>query len=161
MKNIFILFNQLLSSRRDCGLLLFRLGIGCMFMWHGFPKVFGGEHKWLEVGQAMGTLGIHFAPAFWGLLAGSTEFFGGLFFALGLFYRPVAFLLIGNMSVAFASQMLEGKGLMKAAQSIEDGFSFLGALFLGPGKYSLDYYFGFISSNHKYRSQSEEANFVN
>ncbi|HWR42017.1 DoxX family protein [Sporomusa sp.] len=160
MKNILIFINQLFSTRRDYGLLIFRLGIGCMFMWHGFPKIIGGEHKWLEVGSAMGTLGIHFAPAFWGLLAGSTEFFGGLFFALGLFYRPVSFLLIGNMGIAFVSQMLEGKGLMKAAQSLEDGFSFLGALFVGPGRYSLDYYLGFINSKAESTTQLTEASSV-
>jgi len=149
VKNFLISSNQFFYSRRDLGLLIFRLGIGCMFMWHGFPKVFGGEHKWIEVGQAMGTLGIHFAPAFWGLLAGCAEFFGGLLFAVGLFYRLTCFWLIGNMSIAFISQMLEGKGMLKAAQSVEDGFSFLGALFLGPGKYSMDYYLGLVTIEDK------------
>ncbi|WP_378952273.1 DoxX family protein [Pelosinus sp. sgz500959] len=145
MKKYFMFLNYLFYSNRDLGLLIFRLGIGCMFMWHGFPKVFGGEHKWIEIGQAMGTLGIHFAPAFWGLLSGCTELIGGFLFILGLFYRPTCFLLIGNMSMAFVSQMLEGKGLLKAAQSVEDGFSFIGALFVGPGKYSLDYYLGLVA----------------
>lgn len=152
MKNILIFVNQCLFAQRDYGLLLFRLGVGCMFMWHGFPKISGGEEKWLELGKSMGTLGIHFAPAFWGFMPGLIEFVGGLFFALGLFYRPAAFLLFSNMSIAFISQMLEGKGLMKAAQSFEDGFSFLGAVFVGPGKYSLDYYLGWTGSTTKNQS---------
>jgi putative oxidoreductase len=132
-------------SFRDLGLLVFRLGLGGMFMWHGAPKVFGGAAKWAALGKTMGVFGITFAPAFWGFMSGFAEFFGGLLFAIGLFYRPACILLAGNMAVAFSSQMLTGKGLMKAAQSLEDGFAFLGALFVGPGKYSVDEYFGFNS----------------
>lgn len=127
---------------RDTGLLLFRLGLGGMFMWHGFPKVFGGAAKWSELGTAMSALGIHFAPAFWGLASGCTEFFGGLLFVLGLFYRPVCIFLIINMTLAAAIQLINGAGMMKAAQAVEDGVTFLGSLFIGPGKYSLDEHIG-------------------
>lgn len=140
MKSLYVDFNQLIKSYQNLGLLLFRLGIGGMFMWHGFPKVFGGIEKWTALGKTMGTFGIDFAPAFWGFMSGFAEFFGGLLIVLGLFYRLASFLLVVNLGVAFISQMIDGKGLMKASQSLEDGFSFLAALFVGPGKYSLDEY---------------------
>ncbi|TWH47731.1 DoxX family protein [Sporomusa sp. KB1] len=140
MKSLYVVFNQLIKPYQDIGLLLFRLGIGGMFMWHGFPKIFGGIEKWTALGKTMGTFGIDFAPAFWGFMSGFTEFFGGLLIVLGLFYRLAALLLVVNLGVAFTSQMVDGKGLMKASQSLEDGFSFLAALFVGPGKYSLDEY---------------------
>ncbi|WP_211285255.1 hypothetical protein SPACI_000290 [Sporomusa acidovorans DSM 3132] len=143
MQKIMASLSQILSSYRDLGLLIFRLGLGGMFMWHGFPKIAGGVAKWTALGKTMSVFGISFAPAFWGFMSGFTEFFGGLLLALGLFYRPICVLLAGNMAVAFTSQMLEGKGLFKASQSLEDGFSFLGALFVGPGKYSLDQILGF------------------
>lgn len=140
MKSMYIAFNQLMKSYQDIGLLFFRLGIGGMFMWHGFPKIFGGVEKWTALGKTMATFGINFAPAFWGFMSGFAEFFGGLLITLGLFYRLASLLLAFNLSVAFISQMVDGKGLMKASQSLEDGFSFLAALFVGPGKYSLDEY---------------------
>jgi putative oxidoreductase len=140
MKELYIFFSQILTSYRNLGLLIFRLGIGGMFMWHGFPKIAGGMDKWLELGKAMGVFGIHFAPAFWGFMSGFSEFIGGIFIAIGLFYRLACLLLVLNLSTAFASQMVGGKGLLKASQSLEDSFAFLGALFIGPGKYSIDEY---------------------
>lgn len=140
MNGWYIAFNQTVKSYQNIGLLLFRLGIGGMFMWHGFPKIFGGVEKWTELGKTMGTFGIHFAPALWGFMSGFSEFVGGLLIAIGLFYRLACLLLTFNLGVAFVSQLADGKGLMKASQSFEDGFSFLGAFFVGPGKYSLDEY---------------------
>jgi len=140
MKCLYANFNRLMKSYQDAGLLLFRLGIGGMFMWHGFPKILGGVEKWAALGKTMATFGITFAPAFWGFMSGFAEFVGGLLIVLGLFYRFASLLLVFNLGVAFVSQMIDGKGLMKASQSLEDGFSFLAAAFVGPGKYSLDEY---------------------
>ncbi|MBP2629073.1 MAG: DoxX family protein [Firmicutes bacterium] len=146
MKRMIVSLNQRILSYIDIGLLIFRLGIGGMFMWHGLPKITGGVVKWIVLGKSMEILGIQFAPAFWGFMSGFAEFVGGLFFAIGFIYRPTCLLLVSNMFVAFSTQMLEGKGMLKAAQSLEDGFSFIGAFFVGPGKYSVDEYLGLHSS---------------
>ena len=145
MKRMMVSLNQRISSYMDIGLLIFRLGIGGMFMWHGFPKITGGVVKWAALGKSMEVLGINFTPVLWGFMPGFAEFVGGLFFALGFMYRPACFLLASNMLVAFITQMLGGTGLIKAAQSFEDGFSFIGAFFVGPGKYSVDEYLGLHS----------------
>lgn len=142
MKALYVYFSQKMQSYQDVGLLIFRLGIGGMFMWHGFPKVAGGIEKWTALGKTMEVFGIYFMPQFWGFMSGFAEFFGGLCIVLGLFYRVACLLLAFNLAVAFFSQMAGGKGLDKASQSLEDGFSFLAALFVGPGKYSLDEYAG-------------------
>lgn len=142
LKDFLQQFAQALYRFRDLALLLFRLGLGGMFMWHGWPKIIGGPGAWAGLGKTMGTFGIEFAPGIWGFMSSFAEFGGGLLFALGLFYRPACFLLFGNMLVAFISQMVDGKGLQKASQSLEDGLSFFAAAFIGPGKYSLDYYLG-------------------
>ncbi len=149
MKHFLQMLAQILSHYRDLALLIFRLGLGGMFMWHGWPKIIGGTEKWAGLGKTMGTFGIEFAPGFWGFMASFAEFGGGLLFALGLFYRPACFLLLSNMFVAFTSQMLDGKGLQKASQSLEDGLSFFGAAFVGPGKYSLDHFLGIEESSEK------------
>lgn len=134
--------NQMLKSYKDLGLLLFRLGLGGMFIWHGWPKITGGVALWTGLGKTMALFGITFAPAFWGFMSAFAEFFGGILLLVGFFYRWAAFLLAFNMLIAFGMHMATGQGLAKASQPVEDGFSFLGALFVGPGKYSLDYYLG-------------------
>lgn len=146
MRELYVWFSQVLYSYRNIGLLLFRLGLGGMFMWHGFPKIIGGVEKWTELGKTMAVFGVTFAPAAWGFGSAFAEFVGGFLIAVGLFYRPACLLLVVNLSVAFLSQMMTDKGLLKAAQSLEDGFSFLAALFIGPGTYSLDEYFGLNQS---------------
>jgi putative oxidoreductase len=151
MKRMIELINELFYKFRDFGLLVFRLGLGGMFMWHGYPKMMGGMEKWAGLGKTMAVYGITFAPAFWGFMASFAEFVGGLLFAIGFLYRPAAFLLAFNMYVAFSSQMT-GKGLSKASQSLEDGFAFFGALFVGPGRYSVDAMLDWLSHNEKNRS---------
>lgn len=146
MKKFLVVLNQWSNSYIDLGLLIFRLGLGGMFMWHGYPKITGGMEKWAELGKSMEVIGIAFAPAFWGFMSGFAEFCGGFLFAVGFLYRPACVLLVSNMLVAFTTQMLSGKGLMKASQSFEDGFSFFAAFFVGPGKYSVDEYLGVHAS---------------
>jgi putative oxidoreductase len=135
--------NKLLATEginRDVGLLIVRVGVGIMFMTHGGPKLFGGPDYWEAIGEVgMGNLGIHFLPVFWGFMAGFTEFFGGLCIALGLFTVPFSMLLVINLIVATNSHFAKGEGLAVASHAIEAAFLFLGFIFMGPGKYSLDH----------------------
>ncbi len=80
--------NRLLGKGSDAGLLILRVGIGVMFMIHGWPKLSGGPEVWVKLGGAIGVFGITFAPTFWGLMAAVSEFAGGLMPALGLRNRP-------------------------------------------------------------------------
>src|SRR5215207_8889497 len=73
-------------------LSVLRIVAALLFMQHGSQKLFGFPPS----GQpASGPL----PPIM--LLAGALEFFGGLLLLLGLFTRPVAFLLSGMMAVAY------------------------------------------------------------
>ena len=127
-----------LNKYKDTGLLVLRIGIGCMFIYHGFPKIFGGPQMWTNVGlMAMPGLGIKFAPAFWGFMAAFSEFAGGILIILGLFFRPACVLLLITMAVATHTQ-LTTSGMLAASQPIEDGILFLSLIIIGPGKYSLD-----------------------
>ncbi len=127
-----------LGKYRNTGLLIIRLGLGVMMMLHGFPKLLGGPEKWEAVGSSMKYLGITFAPAVWGLLAGATETFGGFLILIGLAFRPVCLLLTFVMIVASLTHLKTSGSYMDASQAIEVGFVFFGLAFIGAGKYSID-----------------------
>ncbi|HEY4326506.1 MAG TPA: DoxX family protein [Mucilaginibacter sp.] len=127
-----------LGNYKNFGLLIIRVGLGLMFIYHGIPKLTGGEKIWTQLGSSTRYVGIHFWPMLWGLLCALVETFGGFLLILGLEFRPVCLLLLINLIVAAASQYLGGGGLGGAAHAIEDAIMFAGLLFVGPGKYSVD-----------------------
>ncbi|MVN20216.1 DoxX family protein [Mucilaginibacter arboris] len=127
-----------LVKYKNLGLLIIRLGLGVMFIYHGVPKLAGGPEHWEKIGGSMNVIGINFAPAFWGFMAAITETFGGLLLIIGLVFRPVCLLLFINLIIAALTHFSKGGGLESAAHAIEDAIMFLGLFFIGPGIYSID-----------------------
>ena len=41
-----------LGKYKNFGLLVIRVGLGIMFIYHGFPKLAGGEKMWIQLGSA-------------------------------------------------------------------------------------------------------------
>ena len=76
-------------------LALLRVMAGLMFMQHGAQKLFGLLGGWR--GEPGATAPLLSQSG----LAGLLEVFGGLLIVLGLFTRPVAFVLSGMMAVAY------------------------------------------------------------
>ena len=74
---------------------LLRIVTGALFMQHGVQKLFGlllpPDRPWNGAPPVFSQ--------FW--FAGVLEVFGGALIVLGLFTRPVAFLLAGQMAVAY------------------------------------------------------------
>ncbi|OGQ18516.1 MAG: DoxX family protein [Deltaproteobacteria bacterium RIFCSPHIGHO2_02_FULL_40_11] len=132
----------MLSSKRDLGLLTLRLGIGIMFILHGYPKVLGGVAQWTQIGSSMQNLGITFFPAFWGFMAASSECFGGFLFAIGFLFRPACLLLLSTMSVATLYHLGKGDGIMGASHALEAAIVFVSMFLIGPGKHSFSNWFG-------------------
>ena len=78
-----------MSKIENVVLALTRIVFALLFACHGAQKLFGafGGHRMLH------------NP--WFLTAGILEFGGGILIGLGLFTRPVAFILSGEMAVAY------------------------------------------------------------
>ena len=127
-----------LGKYKNTGLFIIRVGLGIMFIFHGYPLLLGGPDKWAAIGNAMKYTGLSFFPVGWGFLAAATETFGGFLMILGLAFRPATLLLAVTMIVAAIMHLRSGDGLNGASHAIEDAVVFLGLSLLGPGKYSID-----------------------
>lgn len=127
-----------LERYRDHGLLVLRVGLGAMFVAHGYPKLAGGSAHWTRLGKSMKHVGIDFAPELWGFLAGVSEVGGGILLALGLLFQPACLALLATMIVAAMSHLGRGQSLIAASHAIEDGLVFLALIFIGPGSFALD-----------------------
>jgi putative oxidoreductase len=75
---------------REIALNAMRIVFGLMFMQHGAQKLFA------VLGRDTAA---QFPEQFW--FAGVLEFWGGMLIVLGAFTRPLAFVLAGEMAVAY------------------------------------------------------------
>jgi len=83
-----------LSSLQPLGLLLVRVALGIIFIFHGYPKL-------LHQGAGMqGFFVQHGLPGYFVYVAGILEAFGGGLLILGLFARAAGLLLAIEMAVA-------------------------------------------------------------
>ncbi|MCH1919006.1 DoxX family protein [Shewanella sp. A3A] len=122
--------------------LLLRVPVGLILMAHGSQKLFGlfGGYGLAATGQWMESIGI--TPGeLMAFLAGSGEFFGGLFLLLGLLIRPAALVVAFTMLVALFTVHIHN-GLFMANNGYEYALSLAviaGSLIIsGAGKVSLD-----------------------
>ncbi|ARD44355.1 DoxX family protein [Colwellia sp. PAMC 21821] len=136
------LLKKLVTSQAGFSALVLRIPVGIIFIAHGAQKLFGafGGYGLEGTGQWMESIGL--APGFiMALLAGSAEFFGGLFLLLGLLTRPAAMALAGTMVVAIFSVHF-ANGLFMANNGYEFGLALLAASvslgFSGAGKVAID-----------------------
>ncbi len=120
------------------GLFLMRVGIGLLFIAHGYPKLIGGPEQWLALGTSMQYFGITFLPTFWGLAAACAEFFGGICLVIGFGTRIASFFLSFTMFVAMVFHVAQGDPFTKYSHPLALLFVFLGLLIAGSGGYSLD-----------------------
>lgn len=128
------------GEKLDFGLLFLRIGLGIVFIFHGYPKLTGGPERWEQVGSAMSNLGIDSYHIYFGFLAACSEFFGGIFLIFGLYMMPVLLILTATMIVAFVTQIARDAGYSGIAHPLSLGIVFISMLFTGAGKYSLDHH---------------------
>ena len=122
--------NSFLASWSPRMLSVLRIITGFLFLWHGSQKLF----NFPPAAQGGGASGLM-------MFAGILEFFGGLLFLIGLFTRPVAFILSGLMAVAYFMAHASGGFLPvvnKGELAVLYCFVFLYFTFAGGGAWSLD-----------------------
>lgn len=127
-----------LDRHRDLGLLILRIGIGAMFIGHGYPKLVGGPEVWTRLGGALALLGFPYFPTFMGFMAALSETLGGLLLILGFFTRPALVFLLGTMVVAAGMHLAKGDGFTRSSHAIEAAILFFSLILIGPGRFSLD-----------------------
>ena len=123
-----------LEMWRPRALAVLRIITAYLFMAHGTAKLFGMPYQKMFDGlQLMSLTGV----------AGILEVFGGALILIGLFTRPVAFVLCGFMAVAyFMAHGSQGNVLLPLLNGGELAvlycFVFLYFVFSGAGAWSVD-----------------------
>jgi len=136
------LVNKLLDTNAGWGALALRIPVGIIFVAHGAQKLFGwfGGYGLEGTGQWMDSIGL--SPGYlMALLAGGTEFLGGLALIVGLLVRPASAALAFAMLIAIFSVHFQN-GLFMSNNGYEFGLVLLAAsvslLFSGAGRASVD-----------------------
>jgi putative oxidoreductase len=115
-------------------LLLLRCGLALVFIYHGYPKLFGDRARLIESFQAIGL------PAYFVYVAGAIEFFGGVALALGLLTPIAGLLLFLDMGAAMWKYNLsEGIYAVREYElPLVLGLASLAMAATGGGPFSLD-----------------------
>jgi len=124
-------------DRKDVGLLVLRIGIGGIFILHGYLKLSGGPAAWNGIGQVMGIFGITWAPKFWGFMAAISEFGGGICLALGLFFQIACVFITLTMLVALSLHISQGAPYATVSHPLKILVVMGSLLITGAGRYSL------------------------
>jgi len=134
------MLSKFFNKHGDIGILFLRLftGLGFVFV-HGWGKILGGPEMWGSIGKTMSNLGITFTPEFWGFMAAISEFGGGVLIVLGLITRTASAFMSFTMVVAMITHLSRLDPWNKVIYPVEMLGIFLCLLFIGAGKYSLDY----------------------
>ncbi len=125
---------------QELGLLIIRVGVGLIFVGHGFLKIMAGQELWLWLGSQMANFGITAWPMAWGLAATASEFLGGLCLVLGFGTRIATFFMCNVMIVAFRYHMAHGDPYQIFSYPLTMLTVLVGFLIAGGGLYSLDAY---------------------
>lgn len=119
----------------DVGLLILRLGIGALFIRHGWMKLTGGPEAWEELGKMFqGLVSMPLPAVFWGFMAMFAEFGGGIALVLGVLVHPFLVLLFITMVVASA---LTWPTWPSVGYPLSMAVVVLSLFLIGPGRYSI------------------------
>jgi len=96
---------QIFEKLKPLALLLLRVGVGGIFLFEGYLKLFVSPAKWLV------WFPQHGFPPYFAYVAGGMEFFGGILLILGLVTRVAGLFLAVEMGVAVWKVNLPHSGI--------------------------------------------------
>jgi putative oxidoreductase len=118
----------------DTALMLLRVVVGALFIYHGSGKVFGDMGAF---NAGVAKLGIP-EPQFFGWAAALSEFLGGILLVLGLGTRVATIFIAITMMVAIFGALASAPFMAKELPIVY--VAVMTVLFVaGPGRYSLDH----------------------
>ncbi|MGZ8416219.1 MAG: DoxX family protein [Methyloceanibacter sp.] len=125
-----------LSKYAPHALAVLRIVTALLFIEHGTAKLFGFPAMQMAGDAPAGGL----PPLM--LIGGILEVFGGLAILVGFLTRPVAFILAGEMAVAYRMMHVPSGGFFPLTNGGDSAvlfcFVFLYLVFAGPGAWSVD-----------------------
>lgn len=125
---------RFLERLRPLALLLLRCGLALVFVFHGYPKLFGKTAVFVSAFKGVGL------PAYFFYIAGVIELAGGLMLALGLYTRLAALLLVLDMVAAIWKYNLS-EGIYAVGEyelPLVLGLAALAVATMGAGAFSVD-----------------------
>jgi putative oxidoreductase len=129
-----------LGRFRDAGLFIMRVGIGVLFITHGWPKI-SDPGMWQGLGMAVGAIGVT-PPAgvakVLGFMAALAEFGGGICLVLGFLFRPACILMAFTMVVAMMTHIHKGDPFQRYELAVAYLIVLFSLILIGPGKISID-----------------------
>jgi putative oxidoreductase len=127
---------QSLENLKPVALLLLRVALGIIFIFHGYPKLFVNMAGTVQMFGKMGF------PGYFAYIAGVFEFFGGILLIAGLFTRIAGLLLAIEMAVAVLRVHLP-QGAITQVKNYEFPLALMAGAFLlattGAGLLSFDH----------------------
>ncbi|MGH9702333.1 MAG: DoxX family protein [Candidatus Acidiferrales bacterium] len=127
---------QKFEKLKPLALLLLRWGVGIIFIYHGYPKLFTQTQQAMQGFSRMGF------PAYFVYISGALEFFGGWLLLVGFATRIAGLLLAGEMAVAIWRVHLPQGGPLAVSNYQLPLALAVGAFTLlttGAGLFSIDY----------------------
>lgn len=124
------------DRKKDTGLLIMRLAIAAVLLWHSLPKLIGGVPAWKSLGTTLDFINMGLPVSFLGLLSLALETVCSISLVVGYFFRLSNFVLfvlmllysINYFNVAYKTLMMWSLALTGV---------FLGLVLTGPGRYAL------------------------
>ena len=109
---------MLKTVKKIIGLLIMRLGLAAVLLWHSVPKLIGGAPAWKSVGTTMDFINLGLPVSFMGLLSLTLEtlcsvglIFGYLFrLSSGVLFVLLLFYSFNYFNVAYKTLMMWSAG---------------------------------------------------
>ena len=124
------------DRQTNFGLLIIRLGLAAVLLFHALPKLFAGSGSWQSVGTTLGFINLGMPETILGLVMLLMETLGAVSLMFGYFFRIACIILLiifglyffNYFRIGYQTLMLWSAGLAAV---------FLGLIYVGPGKYSI------------------------